>query len=51
MDFYTFKTEFQKSTSPDIPKCLVPDYLKINYYRQALLIVKEIEGYNPHSGR
>ena len=43
LDFYTFKSEFEKLISPRIRAKLLPDYLKNNYLEgQALQIVKEI---------
>ena len=43
LDYYSFKSEFEKLISPRIPKPLLPDYLKNNYLQgQALQIVKEI---------
>ena len=44
MDFYTFKSEFEKLVSPKVKAALLPDYLKKNYLDgQALQLVKEIE--------
>ena len=43
LDFYTFRSEFEKLISPRIRANLLPDYLKNNYLEgQALQIVKEI---------
>ena len=45
LDFYTFKSEFEKLISPYVQAKLLPEYLKNNYLEgQALEIVKEIEG-------
>ena len=44
MDFYTFKTEFEKLVAPRIQAKLLPEYLKNNYMEgQALEIVREID--------
>ena len=44
MDFYTFKTEFEKLVAPRIQAKLLPEYLKNNYLEgQALEIVREID--------
>ena len=43
MDFYTFKSEFEKLIVPRVQKSLLPDYLKNNYLEgQALQVVKEM---------
>ena len=43
LDFYTFKSEFEKLISPKIHARLLPDYLKNNYLGgQAFVIVSEI---------
>ena len=42
LDYYTFRTEFEKLIVPRYSKPLLPEYLKNNYLRgQALEIVKE----------
>ena len=43
LDFYTFRSEFEKLISPHILAKLLPEYLKNSYLEcQALEIVKEI---------
>ena len=43
LDFYTFRSEFEKLISPKIQARLLPDYLKNNYLEgQAFAIVSEI---------
>ena len=43
LDFYTFKSEFEKLISPQIQTKFLPDYLKSNYLKgQAYEITKEI---------
>ena len=44
MDFYTFKSEFEKLVAPRVHKRLLSEYLKNNYLEgQAFEVVKEIE--------
>lgn len=44
MDYYTFKSEFEKLIVPHVQAKLLPEYLKKNYLEgPALLIVKEID--------
>ena len=44
LDYYTFKSEFEKLVSKRISKDLLSDYLKLNYLEgQALQLVKEID--------
>merc|ERR1712096_521712 len=43
LDYYTFKSEFDKLVVPHVRANLLPDYLKNNYLDgQALQLVKEI---------
>ena len=52
LDFYTFKSEFEKLISGRIQAKLLPDYLKCNYLEgQALDIVKEIHQMDEIWGR
>ena len=47
VDYYTFKSEFEKLVVPRIQSKLLPDYIKIHYLEgQALQIVKEIDNMN-----
>ena len=43
VDFYTFKSEFEKLISPNIQKKLLPEYLKNNYLEGQALEIDEID--------
>ena len=52
LDFFTFKTKFNKLVAPKIKSCLQPDHLKCNYLAgQALELVKEMDNMKDIWGR